>query len=166
MRLAEMMSLGRLVLTPTGGLLISGEYDRGCALGMAGLAGGCFTPDSLQLARLELPTPRHSPYMVSVMNAFPILSTPVLLPNCGCSLNCRAPLVNIIVHLFDEHVTATYGYACRDWTLDRLIEYVQGVEDLYPELELHHLPVPSREPSRQISTAVAASVAVEVTSSQ
>jgi len=140
MRLSEAILLGSTVVKPRPGALRFANENSGCALGMAVIAiGGTFV-------RRERPvreTERRTLNIEDVWGAW-------LLQRVDRPCNCGAPFVlnrlhrnklvtrsrypifhlpremrikDILVHLFDYHVMQS-----RDWTLDRLTEWLQPFE--------------------------------------
>lgn len=110
MTLAEAIHLGSLTLkpwagtfyktvpAPTVGYFTLESATHGCALGMAMKAVGKAT----------------------IVENFPFLVDYVVPP---CKHAFQRTFSDAIVHLFDSHV-----FGLKDWTLDRLIEWVASVE--------------------------------------
>lgn len=145
MRLSEAILLGSTVVTPKAGALRFSGENSGCALGMAVIASGV----SFRRATRELPvTERRTLNVEDVWGKW--LLRPVARP-----CDCRAPLrlkdlrlkeiaaylrhprssalpremriKDIIAHLFDHHVIQE-----RDWTLDRLADWLAPLEPSAP----------------------------------
>jgi hypothetical protein len=120
MKLSEAIALGRTMIAPMAGCILSGNGAAGCAWGMAKVAAPSLYAEFQQIAA----------------------TTVVNLP-CGCNcfyydiysvnaLSAHAVLLNAIIHLFDTHV-----FGKKDWTLDRLIDWVKEndieIPDISPE---------------------------------
>jgi len=146
MKLSEAILLGSTVVTPKAGALKFSGENAGCALGMAVIAsGGTFCR-----AKREIPATERR-----TLNVEDLYGT-WLLRDLARPCNCRVPLTlkhnafeqirrylrsprsaplprkmrikDIIAHLFDYHVMEK-----RDWTLDRLVAWLQPLEPNEPE---------------------------------
>lgn len=140
MRLSEAILLGSTIVKPKAGALRFANEDSGCALGMAVIAsGGTFV-------RPEHPVPETERRTLNVEDVWGewLLRRVDRLCNCGVPLvlnrlhrnktvtHPRYPIFHlsremrvkdILAHLFDYHVMQ-----CRDWTLDRLTQWLQPFE--------------------------------------
>jgi len=141
MKLSESILLGSTVVTPKAGALHFPGENAGCVLGMAAIACGCtFSPAQRQIPVKDLRT-------VNVENIWGPWLLRVVVRPC----DCRAPITlsdlrfkditaylfdrgsgslpremrikDIIAHLFDHHVMGK-----RNWTLDRLVAWLQPWE--------------------------------------
>jgi hypothetical protein len=139
-RLSEAIVLGSTVVKPKAGALRFHGEDSGCALGMAVIAtGGRFR-------RVERPLPEAERRTLNVEDIW----GPWILRRIGRPCDCGVHLVmgslrrrkiggyrrmpfsalpremrikDIVAHLFDYHVIER-----RDWTLDRLVSWLQPLE--------------------------------------
>lgn len=143
----EAMQLGRLLVKPTYGQLISQSGISACALGMAGLAGGMTKGELLEA---QFDESIDGDYR-ALITKWPVLQKIVKLP-CKCtglepfssvkSQSCS--LERAIVHLFDEHVKRNRE---DQWTFEQLVSFVISVEErrkrkaLVVEKELDTIPV-------------------------
>lgn len=126
MKLSEAIVLGSTVLTPKAGRQIFPEENAGCALGMAAVANGCiFSPVVGPLP------PGESGRALGVAGVWGDWILQEVSRPCSCrswwfkqlSVPPRMPIQDVITHLFDFHVMGK-----KDWTLDRLVEWVRSVE--------------------------------------
>jgi hypothetical protein len=112
MKLSEQIRLGSLVLPG-----MDGEYfhfgenrqpNAGCALGMAAFSMGA----------------RTSSEAIEFLKGIALLEDRLERP-CDCIRKSEQPvkIFEVIIHLFDFHVC----FVC-DWTLDRLIAWVESIE--------------------------------------
>lgn len=120
MKLSEAIRLGSTILTPQAGGQHFAETHSGCALGMAAIARGCtFGP----VLGPIIASDRRTLGVEGVWGDW--ILTPILRP-CYCWWG-RVPrkmrVKDIIAHLFDYHVMFK-----RNWTLDRLVAWVETVE--------------------------------------
>lgn len=123
MKLSDAINLGSSLIKPLAGQFLNEASDSGCAFGMAYVASG-----------------RGA---LVCQNAWPWIENVFRLPlPCGCNtshklmwggcsyMDIPSPgLSNVIVHLFNYHVMTS-----KDWTLERLIDWVRSVEPAEPTL--------------------------------
>lgn len=117
MKISTAMALGRTLIQPIAGTHLNNARTGGCAWGMVNVAAPLLYRDHFGRA----------------------LDTGVDLP-CGCTGICignsmmpqdAATLDNLasaMVHLFNDHVMTR-----KDWTMDRLIDWVASVEPADPK---------------------------------
>lgn len=119
MRLSDAIATGRVLITPWAGTL--GDGTKGCALGMAIMSGG--------LGHL-LKGSHHSNGLLwaDMRMKWPIMQYGAVVPPIrGLGYKILA-VESIITLLFDNYVMCSYF---PEWTLDRLIDWVREVEDLF-----------------------------------
>jgi hypothetical protein len=120
MKLSEAILLGSTVLTAKAGSQHFSEDQAGCALGMAAIARGCsFGPASHPFDERD----RRTLGAEGVWGEW--VAHTVIRP-CRC-WRFRIPremrIKDIIAHIFDYHVMTK-----RNWTLERLVAWVETVE--------------------------------------
>lgn len=121
MKLSLAIATGRTVLTPYAGYFLA-RGQRGCALGMAGIA------DGLALVE-EGPRVAIENYK-AIETHWPWLKTEgPKCPVCGNSSNHF--YTDLIAHIFDAHVAGIKS----EWTLDQLIDWIRSVEPAEPATE-------------------------------
>jgi hypothetical protein len=142
MRFSEAMELGRLLLRPMAGHLISPDGLYGCAMGMAGLAVGLrlYLPPC-KILGVDLKAEENYEVVAQVWPWINRKFVALIMP-CGCVASITHTLIedygDVITHIFDEHVK---GNSPRLWTMDMLITWVRSVE---PEEESQRSqPAPS-----------------------
>jgi len=120
MKLSEAILLGSTVVTPKAGGTYFTENQAGCALGMASIAKGC------SFRHATRPLPRKERRTLGMERVWGDWVLSVVMRPCPC-WRFRVPremrIKDIIAHIFDYHVMKK-----RNWTLDRLVEWVQTVE--------------------------------------
>jgi hypothetical protein len=120
MKLSKAIRLGSTILTPQAGGQHFPETQSGCALGMAAIARGCtFRPVPGPIASTE----RRTLGAEGVWGEW--ILRPIPRP-CYCwwvRVPRKMRVKDIIAHLFDYHVMFK-----RDWTLERLVAWVETVE--------------------------------------
>jgi hypothetical protein len=140
MRLSDGMLLGSVVLKPRRGLLITNDGNHGCALGMALVAAGetvktigpvvedIVLMENLDTGKVEKINFGFQDYTL-LRKYWPwILNTTANRP-CTCFYRDKFNgYQEIITHLFDYHVMKI-----KDWTFDRLVDWVRSVEPVEEE---------------------------------
>lgn len=122
MKLSDSLQLGRTVVKPMPGQMISSDHNMGCALGMAAIAAGAQwetitfnnTPDNRKIHRTS-----------NIETLWPWLANSVVYP-CDCyeHRSSRMDMAKVVIsHIFDDHVFGKY-----DWTLDQLISFAKEIE--------------------------------------
>jgi hypothetical protein len=130
MRLSEAIATGRVTIEKW----IAGEIE-GCALGMAANGAGI----EINYAVVE----RQWPWLKWVH--------PGGCPAWPCAENGeynREDYLNLIGHIFDEHVLMDEHPTNQPWTLDQLIDWVRSVEPAEKEA-----PVVAEEQGRRLLVA-------------
>lgn len=119
MKLSEAILLGSTILAPQAGSQYSSETKAGCALGMAAIARGAGfrqVPLANKADKRTLGTEGLWGVWVLTMTKRPCKCWPLLAPR-------EMRIKDIIAHIFDQHVMRK-----KDWTLERLVEWVETVE--------------------------------------
>ena len=119
MKLSEAILLGSTVLTPRAGGQHFAETQSGCALGMAAIANGCSFHTVKQFDERD----RRTLGTEGVWGNWVLQK--VARP-CDCWrfwIAREMRIKDIITHLFDWHVMVK-----KNWTLDRLVAWVETVE--------------------------------------
>ena len=119
MKLSEAILLGSTVLAPRAGGQHFPETQSGCALGMAAIANGC----SFHTVKNFDERDRRTLGTEGVWGNWVLQK--VVRP-CDCWRFCirrEMRIKDIITHLFDWHVMVK-----RNWTLERLVAWVETVE--------------------------------------
>jgi len=122
MRISTGIALGSTMIKPLAGRHLNEDRSAGCAWGMVSMA-----------------TPNEADRLINEG-----MDIKIMLP-CGCKGNIIGSglcLVNRpdgtdtltmgIVHLFNDHVMTK-----KDWTMERLIDWVRTVEPADPEEDAH-----------------------------
>jgi hypothetical protein len=118
MKISTAMAIGRKMIQPVAGYHLTEDAKMGCALGMVNVAVGHAA--------------FHSFDMQERMRRMVATPCECMGPSMGggCTINLDLcgpgtplPLQQGIVHLFNFHVMTV-----RDWTMDRLIDWVDMVE--------------------------------------
>lgn len=114
-RLSDAIALGRKVVEPAKGLILSTDGKRGCALGMGFVGAGLSYSGSQVNCYLDIK--EKWDWLCLHTNKWP----------CFCNRGLTV-YMDLIAHIFDNHVRSR-----QDWTLDQLIDYVRSIEP--PESE-------------------------------
>jgi hypothetical protein len=120
MKLSEAILLGSTIMAAKGGRQYFSESEAGCALGMAAVAKGCrFRHVTRAVAKEESRT-------LGAEGVWGSWVLRVVKRPCECWW-FRVPrdmrIKDIVAHLFDRHVVKK-----KNWTLDRLVAWVQTWE--------------------------------------
>jgi hypothetical protein len=119
MKLSDAILLGSTMIKPLAGKHLSPDGDEGCAWGMVDMAtGGRAFRDLLVMA-------------ANFLAELPCGCTDEWIIGSGMNVQRRESMNNlsaIIVHLFNYHVMTR-----KDWTLERLVDWVRSVEPAEPE---------------------------------
>lgn len=129
--LSDAIRLGSLVLKPEGGQLISRDGERGCALGMAGVATG----ESVRTMLTPWGKIFGSEYggdenFSGIRERWPWITQKIEAYPCGCpkedltAFGYEDDVEDVITHIFDDHVSEWDG----GWTLQMLIDWVRAKE--------------------------------------
>lgn len=105
MRLSEAIALGRTLIQPVPGIILSRDKTAGCAIGMAIVAGG------------------GGGYSRAPMYPWASKESLVHCPVCCRPHATYGCYYSTIAHIFDDHVMTT-----GQWTLDQLIDWIRSVE--------------------------------------
>lgn len=127
MRLSEAIGLGSVLIKPRANYLLDESGTMGCALGMAGIAIGLsLRGPKISFCGINIGSEeRYEP----LREAWPWLLQTVSEYPCGCALDSKCEdHEDTITHLFDNHVAVPIEFGNKDWTLDRLIDWVRSVE--------------------------------------
>jgi hypothetical protein len=120
MKLSEAILLGSTVLAPRAGGQHFSETQEGCALGMAAMARGC----TFHMVTTTFPEKdRRTLGAEGVWG--PWMLQEVARP-CDCWriwIRRKMRIKDVIAHLFDYHVMIK-----KNWTLERLVAWVETVE--------------------------------------
>lgn len=127
MRLSEAILLGSTVLAPKAGGQHFSETQEGCALGMAAVARGCTFRTVIK------PVDDRERRTLGVEGIWGTWVLEQVERPCDCWriwIRRQMRIKDIIAHLFDFHVMEK-----RNWTLERLIAWVETVEpkEIQPE---------------------------------
>jgi hypothetical protein len=138
MKLSKAILLGSTAVAPKAGGQFFPESQAGCALGMAAIANGCSFHAVNRFIRYE---ERRTLGAEGVWGSW-ILREVVRPCNCW---RFRVPhemrIKDVIAHLFDHHVMTK-----KNWTLERLVAWVETVEPKEvprPEISSPTLPRPA-----------------------
>lgn len=118
MKLSEAILLGSTMIKPKAGVFITPDGKQGCAWGMVGAAAPASYPNFATMAGRRSETQ-------------PCNCATTLIIGSGLRYQERAftfSLSDWIVHVFNCHVMTV-----KDWTLDRLVQWVASVEPAEPE---------------------------------
>jgi SRSO17 transposase len=115
MKISEAMLLGSTMIQPVAGVHLDTFNSAGCAMGMVNIAAPSLWKELGHRCRI---TQVKTPCDCTVGFISRMQRGPVYRAN---------NLMMTIVHLFNDHVMTK-----KDWTLDRLIEWVASVEPADP----------------------------------
>jgi hypothetical protein len=139
MKLSEAILLGSTVLAPRAGGQHFSETQEGCALGMAAIARGCsFHQVTTPFAEKD----RRTLGAEGVWGPWMLQEVP---RPCDCWriwMRRKMRIKDVIAHLFDYHVMVK-----KNWTLERLVAWVETVEPEEPKLEIVRPTRPYRMPA-------------------
>ena len=120
MKLSEAILLGSTVLAPRAGGQHFSETQEGCALGMAAVARGC------TFRRVIRPVDDKDRRTLGAEGVWGDWVLNEVERPCGCWriwMRRKMRIKDIIAHLFDYHIMEK-----RNWTLERLVTWVETVE--------------------------------------
>jgi len=127
MKLSEAILLGSTVLAPRAGGQHFSETQEGCALGMAAVARGC------TFHRVIRPVDDGDRRTLGVEGVWGDWVLKEVERPCDCWriwIRRKLRVKDIIAHLFDYHIMDK-----RNWTLERLVAWVETVEPKETPLE-------------------------------
>jgi hypothetical protein len=129
MRFSEAIALGSMSLKPSAGKFLNRDRTEGCAMGMAYVGMGEVAYNKLQD---QLFTKHRAPMPCDCVGT-------VMGGSCIYGLRVEwvgrvHSVAQIIVHLFNYHVMTV-----KDWSMDKLIDWVRLVEPA--EAEVAEVPV-------------------------
>ena len=120
MKLSEAILLGSSMLAPRGGRQYFAETQEGCALGMAAVARGC------TFHTVTRPIDDRDRRTLGAEGVWGDWVLEQVERPCDCWriwLRRRMRIKDIIAHLFDYHIMDK-----KNWTLERLVAWVETVE--------------------------------------
>lgn len=127
MKLSEAILLGSTVLAPRAGGQHYSETQEGCALGMAAVARGC------TFHTVVRPVDDRDRRTLGAEGVWGTWVLEHVERPCDCWRICirrKMRIKDVIAHLFDFHIMGK-----KDWTLERLVAWVETVEpkEVQPE---------------------------------